>query len=148
MAIILVNKDGTSNAKPGDSVVHGGGITTINKDGSKTTKPLPGVGTTKNYNTVVDVMNSMTKNESSWATGGSNRGSSNSQRQSAVEMYDSEENYDNFTSGMQLNFDPMAAINGSTPDYGSAGNGLNASKIVGYGIVALVLIAVLDKLIG
>ncbi|MHC1722248.1 MAG: hypothetical protein AB9836_03470 [Aminipila sp.] len=156
MAYVLVNKDGTSNAKPGDTVIHGGGMTTINKDGTKTTVPLPGVGSSKNYNTVVDVMNNLTRTESSWSTGGSNR-TNNSVTQapsvtaltapSAITAFDSAENYDSFTSGMALNFDPMAAVNGATPNYSGSG-GINASKIIGYGIVGLVLIAVLDKLIG
>ena len=150
MALVLVNKDGTSNAKPGDTVIHGGGMTTINKDGTKNTVPLPGVGTTKNYSTVVDVMNNMTKNDSAWATG--RKGNSNSSNQAVttqnpVEVFDSSTNYDDFT-GLDFNYDPMAAVNGNIPNYSSSGNSVSLSNVVGYGIVALVLIAVLDKLIG
>ncbi|MFV0516778.1 MAG: hypothetical protein ACK5MV_05225 [Aminipila sp.] len=160
MALVLVNKDGSSNAKPGDTVVHGGGMTTIHNDGTKTTIPLPGVGSTKNYSTVVDIMNKITKDSSSWATGGSRKRNNNATRDvsspatSAVKTFDSEENYDNFTtpgSGLNdyycLRFDPMSAVNGTIPNY-SGNGGVKASNIVGYGIIGLVLIAVLDKLIG
>ncbi|MBE6033887.1 MAG: hypothetical protein E7222_04220 [Clostridiales bacterium] len=150
MALVLVNKDGTSNAKPGDTVIHGGGMTTINKDGTKTTVPLPGVGKTKNYNTVVDVMNNLTKTESAWATGGSSSSSGRTQSvtQNPVEVFDSETNYDDFTSSLSFNYDPMAAVNGNIPNYSGSGSSVSLSNVVGYGIVGLVLIAVLDKLIG
>lgn len=54
MAYVLVNPDGTSNAKPGDKVVTGGGVYEKLKDGtSRLVESLPIIGKTSNYNDVV-----------------------------------------------------------------------------------------------
>lgn len=75
MAYIVANRDGTSNGRPGDTVITGGGLVHIGADGSKTVTPLPGVGKTKNYDTLKEIANNLTK--PSWL-GGNSSSNSNS----------------------------------------------------------------------
>lgn len=140
MAILLANKDGTSNAKPGDVVVTGGGIFRKNEDGTSTkVQALPTYGgKTSDYNIVTNIWREMT------GTGGDYIPTSTAPKaQSPIDqalndtqVFDSVTNYDSFT----------------TPSAGSSalytGQKINFSNIMGYIIVGLVLLVVLDKLIG
>jgi hypothetical protein len=140
MAILLANKDGTSNAKPGDVVVTGGGIFRKNEDGTSTkVQALPTYGgKTSDYNIVTNIWREMT------GTGGDYMPTNAAPKtQSPIDqvlndtqVFDSVTNYDSFT----------------TPGSGSSalytGQKINFSNIMGYIIVGLVLLVVLDKLIG
>lgn len=140
MAILLANKDGTSNAKPGDVVVTGAGIFRKNEDGTSTkVQALPTAGgKTSDYNIVTNIWREMT------GTGGDymptnaapKTQSSIDQVLNDTQVFDSVTNYDSFT----------------TPGSGSSalytGQKINFSNIMGYIIVGLVLLVVLDKLIG
>ena len=138
MAILLANKDGTSNAKPGDVVVTGGGIFRKNEDGTSTKmQALPTYGgKTSDYNIVTNIWREMT------GTGGDYIPTNTAPKaQSPVDqvlndttVFDSYTNYDSFT----------------TPGTGSApvftGSKINFGNLFGYIIVGLVLLVILDKL--
>ena len=129
MALLIANPDGTSNAKVGDRVVTGGGIFEKLADGtSKLIDSLPtGSGKTNSYAEVQRIYANIVN-----ATGGS--GSNQGPLISPV-VEDTSWNYDDFTTGDDYNFS-------------SGSSSLNMSNIIGYGIVALVGIVVLDKFMG
>lgn len=144
MAILKANADGTSNAKPGDFVVTGGGvfqkttngsIPVTNAAGENILKDLVGV-TRTGSNAVVDAAYTLLNNIA--AKGGTNTAP---KAQSPVDqvlndttVFDSYTNYDSFT----------------TPGTGSApvftGSKINFGNLFGYIIVGLVLLVILDKL--
>ena len=146
MAILKANPDGTSNAKEGDFVVTGGGvfqktsngsIPVTNAAGENILKDLVGV-TKTGSNAVVDAAYTLLNNIA--AKGGT---STAPKAQSPVDqvlndttVFDSYTNYDSFTT-------PSAD---SSALY--SGQKINLSNIMGYVIVGLVLLVVLDKLIG
>ncbi len=147
MAILLANKDGSSNAKPGDVVVTGGGIFRKNADGTSTkVSALPTAGgKTSDYNIVTNVWREMTGTGAYTPAPGASAYSAGSAANSSnpiaealndPQVFDSSWNYDNFT----------GSGSGSGALY--TGQTLNFGNIAGYAIVGLVLLAVLDKLIG
>lgn len=131
MALLIANPDGTSNAKVGDRVVTGGGIFEKLADGtSKLVDSLPtGSGKTSSYSEVQRIYANIVN-----ATGGG--GGSNPEPLLTPVVEDTSWNYDSFTGvGDDYNF--------------SSGSGsLDMSNIIGYGIVFLVGIVVLDKFMG
>jgi hypothetical protein len=146
MAILKANPDGTSNAQPGDFVVTGGGvfqktsngsIPVTNAAGENILKDLVGV-TKTGSNAVVDAAYTLLNNIA--AKSGTNTApkaqSPIDQVLNDTQVFDSVTNYDSFT----------------TPGSGSSalytGQKINFSNIMGYIIVGLVLLVVLDKLIG
>ena len=130
MALLIANPDGTSNAKVGDRVVTGGGIFEKLADGtSKLIDSLPtGSGKTNSYAEVQRIYANIVN-----ATGG---GGSNQGPLISPVVEDTSWNYDSFT-GV-----------GDDYNFSSGSSSLNMSNIIGYGIVALVGIVVLDKFMG
>lgn len=143
MAVLIANKDGTSNAKAGDIVITGGGIFKKKADGtSEFINPLPtSTGKTSDYNVLTGIYNQMSGKGSSAAAPATpvvTQPVTNpiDQVLGDTTVFDSYTNYDSFT----------------TPGTGSSalysGQKINFSNIMGYVIVGLVLLVVLDKLIG
>lgn len=136
MALIIANKDWTSNAKPGDTVVTGGGLYVKQADGSsKFLSPLPtATGKTGSYEVLQGIYKSLNVNI------GTNKNSSPVVPVAADrnEVIDTSWNYDSFTTP---EYDPG--------DYAAAsGSGVSGSTIAGYIIVGLVSLAVLDRFVG
>lgn len=147
MALIIANRDGTSNAKPGDTVVTGGGLYVKKEDGtSQFLSPLPVAGgKTGSYDVVKSVFNSLNVNI---GTKGGSLGALTKdgkvlpgtgfkyEDQTVVE--DTNWNYDSFTGS---EYDPS--------DYAApSSSGVSGSSIAGYIIVGLVGLAVLDRFVG
>ena len=135
MAYVLVNPDGTSNALPGDKVVTGGGIYEKLADGtSKLIDSLPTTtGKTGSYDVVKSVFNSIVN-----ATGGGGGKTDpviKEQVEQGIIIEDTEWNNDDFGYS-------------SSGDYSLDSSSLNVKNIVGYAIVALVGIVIIDKLLG
>ena len=130
MAILIANKDGTSNAKPGDTVVTGGGIYRKNADGtSSLVSKLPtSTGKTSDYGVLTQIYNNMTSKPVK-------EPSIIDQTLNNTEVFDSAVNYDSFTT-------PTSSGSLTT------GQTINFGNIFGYVIVGLVLLVVLDKLMG
>jgi hypothetical protein len=135
MAYVLVNKDGTNNAKVGDIVVTGGGL--FEKTASGISKRVGDLytsnGRSGNYADVVDAFNKLTgsSNQTTKTT------TTTTTKDGTTEIYDSAENYDSYT--LPLSYDY------SSGSYDTSGT---LSKVIGYAIVGLVLLVVADKLIG
>lgn len=154
MAILTANPDGSSNAKAGDVVVTGGGIYQKNADGSSTKlsslKDYIGTDKTKDYSVLKTIANSYAAKQG--ATGGSAAGIESDTKIVSGSTYTNpakEEKYvaqsvdDNgLISGMM--FTPIDYSGGSSS--GSSGSDSSgASKVLGYIIVGLVGIALLDR---
>lgn len=148
MAIIMVNKDGTSNAKPGDYVVTGGGVYKKTESGSIRVMGLDTpTGSSSKMSDVVSTFNRLTSGSGSGSgssSGGSgststtkstSTGSTPATTDGTTDIYDSAENYDNYT--LPLSYDY------SNPSYDTSGT---LSKVVGYAVVGLVLLVVADRL--
>ena len=136
MAFLIANRDGTSNAKPGDTVITGGGLYVKQEDGtSKFLSPLPtSTGKTGSYETLQSIYNSLNVNIGTSKKDNSNVPVAADQTQ----VVDTPWNYDSFTAP---DYDPT--------DYAAAsGSGVSGSTIAGYIIVGLVGLAVLDRFIG
>lgn len=136
MALIIANKDWTSNAKPGDTVVTGGGLYVKQADGtSKFLSPLPiAGGKTGSYDVVQSVFSSLNKNIGIDKTVKAIVPVAADQPQ----VVDTNWNYDSFTGS---EYDPS--------DYAApSSSGVSGSTIAGYIIVGLVGLAVLDRFIG
>ena len=136
MALIIANRDGTSNAKAGDTVVTGGGLYVKNEDGtSKFLSPLPtATGKTGSYDVVQSVFNSLNKNIGTTKKNGAIVPVAADQNV----VVDTPWNYDSFTTP---DYDPS--------DYASpSGSSVSGSTIAGYIIVGLVGLAVLDHFVG
>lgn len=127
MAWLIANPDGSSNAKIGDKVVTGGGIYEKLADGtSKLVDALPtATGKTKSYAEVKKFYDNIVN-----ATGG---GGKDTKVVEDVIIEDTEWNNDTFTSDTDYDYE----LNGSS---------LAVGNIVGYAIVALVGIVVLDRI--
>lgn len=145
--ILTVNKDGTSNAKAGDYVVTGGGIFRKEADGSSTKvsslKDYIGKDTTKNYNDLKGVAQSFAAHQ---GVGGIS-GTVSSGKTAAASKPTKEEKY---TPTMVDDNGIMSGIVGFTPvDYstGSAASSAGANKVVGYVVLGLVGLVVLDRLL-
>lgn len=135
MAYVLVNPDGTSNAKVGDKVVTGGGIFEKLADGTgKLIDSLPTTtGKTGSYGEVKKIFSTIVN-----ATGGGGGKTDPviiEQVEQGIIIEDTEWNNDDFGYS-------------SAGDYSLDSSSLNVKNIVGYVIVALVGIVVLDKFMG
>lgn len=137
MAVLIANKDGTSNAKAGDIVITGGGIFKKKADGtSEFINPLPiSTGKTSDYNVLTGIYNQMTgKGSSTAAPATPSVVSPVDQVLNDTTVFDSYTNYDSFT----------------TPSTGSSelytGSKINFGNVFGYIIVGLVILVILDKL--
>jgi len=130
MALLIANKDGTSNAKAGDTVVTGGGIYRKNADGTSTliSKLPTSTGKTSDYGVLTHIYNSMTSKPVK-------EPSIIDQTLNNTEVFDSATNYDSFTTPTG-----SGAI--------TSGQTINFSNLFGYIIVGLVLLVILDKLMG
>lgn len=142
MAYILANKDGTSNAKIGDIVVTGGGLFKKNDDGSvsRVGSLNTPTGKTGSYDEVVNAFYKITSGIVS-SPAPTYQAPSVEQKPSGI---------------VELKpdplFDPNEFTTSGSPIYGTvnsnnstASSGLN--KIVGYFVVGLVGIALLDRFV-
>ncbi len=139
MAILMVNPDGTSNAKAGDFVVTGGGIYRKNEDGSST--KVSGIdtasGTSKNFADVVSTFNKL--------TGGSN------QTQPVNKTAQDGKIQESFkVDAVDGNGIAKVTVQGYDPEeyqvtYKTAGSSAGIGNILGYVILGLVGIALLDR---
>lgn len=146
MAFLIANKDGTSNAQPGDTVITGGGLYVKQADGSsKFLSPLPtATGKTGSYEVLQGIYKSLNVNI---GTKGGSLGALTKDgklipgtgfKYDQNEVIDTSWNYDSFTSP---EYNPS--------DYAAAsGSGVSGSSIAGYIIVGLVGLAVLDRFVG
>ena len=149
MAILTAKPDGTSNAKAGDIVVTGGGIFRKNADGSSTKistlKDYIGKDTTKNYSDLKGVAQSFQVHQS--VIGGvSGTVSSNSSSKTAAAVKPAKE--DKYTPTSVDDNGIMSGIVGFNPvDYstGSSASSSGVNKVVGYIVLGLIGLAVLDR---
>ena len=127
MGYLIANPDGSSNAKIGDRVVTGGGIFEKMADGtSKLIDILPtATGKTGSYQEVQRIFNNIIS-----STGGG--GGQYPKVVDDVIIEDTAWNGDTFTSDTDYDL--------------SGGSSLSVGNIVGYAIVALVGIVVLDRI--
>jgi hypothetical protein len=144
MAILLVNKDGTSNAKAGDYVVTGGGIYQKNADGSSTKVaglPNTATGSSKNYNDVVSAFSSLVGSSSS---GGSvTSGTDTAHVGTTKETASVDDVDDNGIAKVTVaGYDPSDYAVYSS---GSSGSSTSISTVLGYVILGLIGVALLDR---
>jgi hypothetical protein len=135
MAYVLVNPDGTSNAMPGDRVVTGGGIYEKLADGtSKLIDSLPTTtGKTGSYDEVKKIFSTIVN-----ATGGGagkNDPVIKEQVEQGIIIEDTEWNNDDFGYN-------------SNGDYSLDSSSISVGSIIGYAVVGLVGIVIIDKLLG
>lgn len=149
MAIKIANPDGTSNAKPGDVVITGGGIFKKNEDGSSTKleslNDFIGKATTKNYSDLSKIAESYAARES--VRGGSSSNSKVDYSNGSEVKPSKEETYkptaidDNgILTGQIVGFTPI-----DYSDSSRTGSSSGVNKILGYVIVGLVGLALLDR---
>lgn len=144
MAIIMANRDGTSNAKPGDVVVTGGGLFRKNEDGPSTkigSLNTP-TGTSKNYDDVLKTYTTLTSGSGAYKP---------APAPTPVPVIKETP----ISGVVELEpdplFDPNEYVIGGNSTYGTSNSspsttyssGLN--NILGYVIVGLVGIALLDR---
>lgn len=149
MAIKIANPDGTSNAKPGDVVITGGGIFKKNEDGSSTKleslNDFIGTATTKNYLDLSKIAESYAARES--VRGGSSSNSKVDYSNGSEIKPSKEESYKPST--IDENGILTGQIVGFTPidysDSSGSGSSSGVNKILGYVIVGLVGLALLDR---
>ena len=139
MALLLVNKDGTSNAQAGDLVVTGGGIYEKLADGTSVkVSDLPG-GNTGSYEAVKNAFNKLTND----MLGISQMSELQQQTQQKIEE---EQQKPDENGIVYLGFDPTQYMNytetGSVSDSDTSSNFEN---VVGWAIVGLIGIALLDR---
>jgi hypothetical protein len=131
MAYVLVDPSGKSNATVGDIVVTGGGLYEKLKDGtSKLVGGLPNIGKTKNYSDVVDVFSKL-------ASDGTTQ---DNLRETVQPDYTVKSVDDNGIATVEvLGYDPT--------DYTgySAGSSTDISTVLGYIVLGLVGVALLDR---
>ena len=148
MAIKIANPDGSSNAKPGDVVITGGGIFKKN-DGSSTKleslNDFIGKATTKNYSDLSKIAESYAARES--VRGGSSSNSTVDYSNGSEVKPSKEETYkptaidDNgILTGQIVGFTPI-----DYSDSSSTGSSSGVNKILGYVIVGLVGLALIDR---
>lgn len=134
MAIVLVNKDGTSNAKAGDIVVTGGGLYRKNEDGTST--KVGGLntssGTSKSYSDVLSTFSQLVGGSGGTKTVDT---TTTVQPDLTVQSVD-----DNGLVTTTPGYDPNEYVSYKTT---SSSSGL--STIMGYVILGLVGIALLDR---
>lgn len=148
--ILTANPDGTSNAKAGDYVVTGGGIFRKEADGSSTKvsslKNYIGKDTTKNYSDLAGVAQSFAAHQS--VIGGVSGTASKSSGKTAAATKPTKE--DKYTPTSVDENGIMSGIVGFAPvDYssGSAASSAGVNKVVGYVVLGLVGLVVLDRLL-
>ena len=139
MALLLVNKDGTSNAQPGDLVVTGGGIFEKLANGTSVkVSDLPG-GNTGSYDAVKSAFNKLTND----MLGFSQMQELQQQTQQKIEA---EQQKPDENGIVYLGFDPTQYMNYA--DAGAASeSGSKFENVVGWAIVGLIGIALLDRFI-
>lgn len=147
MAILVANPDGSSNAKAGDVVVTGGGIFRKNADGSSTKmsdlKDYIGSSTTKDYSKLSTIARSFQSRQSAEGgiSGTYNEVAKDTQKSAKSDSY--------IPTGIDDN-GIVSGITGFVPvDYstGTAASSTGASKVIGYVILGLVGLVVLDRLL-
>lgn len=151
MAIVLVNKDGTSNAKAGDYVVTGGGVYYKNPVTGNTDRVSgldTSTGSSGNFNDVISKFNSLINNSSSNSSSSSSNTSTNTSAGSVVSNTGSKGVVELAPDPL---FNPNEYMTGGNTYYGTASGTTNSTatsglnKIIGYAVVGLVGIALLDK---
>lgn len=153
MAILTAKPDGTSDAKAGDIVVTGGGIFRKNADGSSTKlstlKDYIGKDTTKNYSDLKGVAQSFQAHQSVIggvsgtvaATNSSKNNTASTQKPAKEDKYTPTSVDDNGIMSGIVGFTPVDYSTGST----ASSDGIN--KVVGYIVLGLVGLAVLDRFV-
>lgn len=154
MAIITANRDGSSNAKAGDVVVTGGGIFRKNADGSSTKlsglKDYIGTETTKDYSKLSTIAQSFQARQGviggvsdtyKGSSGKNNGVATNTQKPAKEDKYTPTGIDDNGIVSGIVGFAPV--------DYssGSAASSAGVNKVVGYVVLGLVGLVVLDRLL-
>lgn len=149
--ILTANPDGTSNAKAGDYVVTGGGIFRKEADGSSTKvsslKNYIGKDTTKNYSDLAGVVQSFAAHQSviggvsASVVSGSNKTTAKTEKPAKDDTYTPTKIDENGIMSGVIGFTPM--------DYstGTAASSSGVNKIVGYVVLGLVGLVVLDRLL-
>lgn len=142
MAILMVNKDGTSSAKVGDYVVTGGGVYQKTATGSIRVMGLDTpTGSSKNMSDVVSTFNRLTggSSGSQSSTPVTTKTPSYTQPSVSVDSID-----DNGIAKVTVaGYDPTdySVYSGGS----SSSSGVNISSIMGYIVLGLVGIALLDR---
>lgn len=131
MAIVLVNKDGTSNAKVGDYVVTGGGVYQKTATGSIRVMGLDTpTGSSKDYNDVVSKFASL-------VSGSGSSGNEKTTSNETVKINSIDDNGIVTVAG----YDPTDY----STAYKTTSSSSGISNILGYVILGLVGIALLDR---
>ncbi|MBR0596594.1 hypothetical protein [Sinanaerobacter chloroacetimidivorans] len=131
MAIVLVNKDGTSNAKVGDYVVTGGGVYQKTATGSIRAMGLDTpTGSSKDYNDVVSKFASL-------VSGSGSSGNEKTTSNETVKINSVDDNGIVTVAG----YDPTDY----STAYKTTSSSSGISNILGYVILGLVGIALLDR---
>lgn len=140
MAIVLVNKDGTSNAKVGDLVVTGGGVYKKTESGSIRVMGLDtATGSSKNFNDVQAKYNSLVSGAVSAV---SNTGKTDATAGTTKETVTVDSVDDNGIASVSVaGYDPSAYSVYKTTSSSST----SFSTIMGYIILGLVGVALLDR---
>lgn len=142
MAVLVANKDGKSNAKAGDIVVTGGGIYEKNADGTSTLveslKDFIGTAKTKDYNILNTIAESYKAREGSKSATVQTETVQTTEEPTVITKPVTEQS--DLLSGVQ--FTPL-----DYSDSSGTGSSEGASKILGYVVLGLVGIAVLDRFI-
>lgn len=153
MAILKANKDGTSNAKPGDIVITGGGVFQKNADGTstrlETLKDFIGVDKTKDYGILDTIVQSYKDRESLHGNANvidtANDAIDNMQQSVIPEVGSAGEQIYNAT----VDANGIVDISGYNPQnyasYESGSGDGTGEKILGIAVLALVGIAILDR---
>ena len=150
MSIVLVNPDGTSNAKVGDLVITGGGIYEKTSTGSRFVQSLKdyiGADKTQSRRVVEDIYKTVTGVPGYELIGKGNGGTLSADGKRIIGGYEVVSKVDD---------NGIVTVSGSgSPGYdpndyaaSSTSGGLSGSKIAGYAIIGLVGLAVLDRFVG
>ena len=153
MAVIVVNPDGSSNAKAGDTVITGGGIYRKNDDGTSTKieglSSFIGKNTTGDYSQLSKIAQSYAARESS--RGGSSSNSYVDYGTSSGKEITAASNDTYVAQAVDQNgIISGTTIQGFTPvnySSGSASSSSGINKIVGYIVLGLVGLAILDRFV-
>lgn len=149
MAVIVANPDGSSSAKAGDTVITGGGIYRKNADGSSTKieglREFIGSDKTKDYSQLSKIAESYATRER--VRGGSPAAAEVSSRRDTTPA--ANDTY--YASSVDAN-GIVSGVTGFTPvDYSSgsaSGSSAGLNKVLGYVILGLVGLAILDRFVG
>lgn len=151
MAYVLANSDGTSNAKPGDVVVTGGGL--YRKEANGTSTYLGGVsgltgGKTKSYSELQKAFND---NYGGWIGGGSGGSTKNTWNYGdAGQMI--KPTPDEYTAAADVNgiytIDGIGYTFPGAPTYSTSGDANAVKNFFGYILLGLVALVILDRAVG